>query len=229
MNPVELRLSAQDTLKGGIRETRRAVSPGMLIRRRPSAATLVAIVTTLVIGSQTGLAAGSGRELPRLSARSRSPRRTARASRSRGRPRVNSDSVVGYGVYLNGAQVGTQTPDQVKRWRDRDTLSYTMQAACLRHGLHGRGGCGRSWRSTTRRSPRRRCRPSACPDATAPSAPSGMRQVAATENSVMLAWSPSSDNVGVVEYGLYASGRARLHRRATRARRSPTSSAARAI
>ena len=33
-----------------------------------------------------------------------------------------------------------------------------------------------------------------------------MRQVAATENSVMLAWSPSSDNVGVVEYGLYASG-----------------------
>ena len=47
---------------------------------------------------------------------------------------------------------------------------------------------------------------SACPDAAAPSAPSGMRQVAATENSVMLAWSPSSDNVGVVEYGLYASG-----------------------
>ena len=33
-----------------------------------------------------------------------------------------------------------------------------------------------------------------------------MRQVAATENSVVLAWTPSSDNVGVVEYGLYASG-----------------------
>ena len=33
-----------------------------------------------------------------------------------------------------------------------------------------------------------------------------MRQVAATENSVMLAWTASSDNVGVVEYGLYASG-----------------------
>ena len=60
--------------------------------------------------------------------------------------------------------------------------------------------------TTTRRSPRRRSRPSACPDTTAPSAPSGMRQVAATENSVVLAWTPSSDNVGVVEYGLYASG-----------------------
>ena len=65
-----------------------------------------------------------------LSARSRSPRPTARASRSRGRPRVRRD-VAGYGVYLNGAQVGTQTPDQVKRWRDRDALSYTLrQLAC---------------------------------------------------------------------------------------------------
>ncbi len=33
-----------------------------------------------------------------------------------------------------------------------------------------------------------------------------MRQVAATESSVVLAWTPSTDNVGVVEYGLYASG-----------------------
>ena len=33
----------------------------MLIRRRPSAATLVAIIMTLVIGTQTGFAAGSSR------------------------------------------------------------------------------------------------------------------------------------------------------------------------
>ena len=33
-----------------------------------------------------------------------------------------------------------------------------------------------------------------------------MRQTAATESSVVLAWTPSTDNVGVVEYGLYASG-----------------------
>ena len=55
----------------------------------------------------------------------------ARASRSRGRPRSGNDAVVGYGVYLNGAQVGTQTPDQVRRWRDRQTFSYTVQGlAC---------------------------------------------------------------------------------------------------
>ena len=47
---------------------------------------------------------------------------------------------------------------------------------------------------------------SACPDTAAPSAPAGVRQVATTESSVVLAWTPSSDNVGVVEYGLYDSG-----------------------
>ena len=62
-------------------------------------------------------------------------------------PASRDNDVAGYGVYVNGAQVGTQTPDQVKRWRDRDSLSYTVRGACLRHGLHGRGGCVRSWRS----------------------------------------------------------------------------------
>jgi chitodextrinase len=47
---------------------------------------------------------------------------------------------------------------------------------------------------------------SACPDTAAPTAPSGLRQVATTEDSVMLAWTPSSDDIGVVEYGLYDSG-----------------------
>ena len=46
-------------------------------------------------------------------------------------PSRNSDSVVGYGVYLNGTQVGTQTADQTKRWRDRQVLSYTIDGlAC---------------------------------------------------------------------------------------------------
>jgi hypothetical protein len=35
------------------------------------------------------------------------------------------------GIYVDGSQMGTQTPDQVKRWRDRDALSYTLrQLAC---------------------------------------------------------------------------------------------------
>ena len=175
----------------------------MLIRRRPSAATFVAIVTTLVIGSQTGLAAG-GRGAPDAVS-SVEVTATDGSSVTIAWPPSRERDVARYGVYLNGAQVGTQTPDQVKHWRDRDTLSYTL----------GQLACGTGYTvgvdvvdSGDRHSPvtSTTVSTSACPDTTAPSVPSGMRQVAATENSVMLAWTDSSDNVGVVEYGLYASG-----------------------
>ena len=175
----------------------------MLIRRRPSAATFVAIVTTLVIGSQTGLAAGCPGSPDAVS--SVEVTATDGSSVTIAWPALRDNDVVGYGVYLNGAQVGTQTPDQVKRWRDRDAVSYTVRQLSCGTGYtvgvdaFDRGDDHSPVTSTTVST-------SACPDATAPSAPSGMRQVAATENSVMLAWSPSSDNVGVVEYGLYASG-----------------------
>ena len=140
-----------------------------------------------------------------LSARLRSRRPIARASRSRGPPRVTTD-VVGYSVYLNGVRVGTQTPDQVRRWRDRDTLSYTLRAAHLRHGLHGRCGRVRSQRPALAATSRPRSPPRHAPTQQPPRRRRGMRQTAATENSVVLAWTPSTDNVGVVEYGLYASG-----------------------
>ena len=178
----------------------------MLIRRRPSAATLVAIVTTLAIGSQTGFAAGSsqsGRGAPDAVS-SVEVTATDSSSVTFAWPASRETDVVGYSVYLNGARVGTQTPDQVKRWRDRDSLSYTLrQLACGTGYTVGVDAFDRGDRhspvtSTTVST-------SACPDATPPSAPTGVRQVATTESSVMLAWSPSADNVGVVEYGLYAS------------------------
>ncbi len=179
----------------------------MLIRRRPSVATLVAFVATLVLGSQTGLAAGSSQK-GACSEAVGSVEVTATDGSSvtiAWPPSRDSDSVVGYGVYLNGAQVGTQTPDQTKRWRDRQSFSYTVKGlACGTGYTVGVDAVDRdddhSPITTTTVST------SACPDTTPPSAPSGMRQVAATENSVVLAWTPSSDNVGVVEYGLYASG-----------------------
>ena len=43
----------------------------------------------------------------------------------------------------------------------------------------------------------------ACPDTQPPTAPSGFSQAATTENEVVLAWNPSSDDVGVVGYGVY--------------------------
>ena len=43
----------------------------------------------------------------------------------------------------------------------------------------------------------------ACPDTTPPSTPSGFRQAATSETSVVLAWDASTDDVGVVGYGVY--------------------------
>jgi chitodextrinase len=44
-----------------------------------------------------------------------------------------------------------------------------------------------------------------CLDTQPPTAPSGFRQVATSENAVVLAWDASRDNVGVVGYGVYRS------------------------
>jgi chitodextrinase len=43
----------------------------------------------------------------------------------------------------------------------------------------------------------------ACPDLTAPTPPDGFRQEATTRTAVVLAWDASTDNVGVVSYGVY--------------------------
>ncbi len=179
----------------------------MSIRRRPTAATLVAIVTTLAIGSQTGLAAGSsqsGRSAPDPVS-SVDVSATDSSSVTITWPASRDNDVAGYTVYTNGARVGMQTPDQARPSRGRDSFSYTI----------GQLTCGTSYMVGVDTFDRRdrHSQPTvttvstaACPDTAAPSAPTGMRQVAATESSVILAWSPSADNVGVVEYGLYAAG-----------------------
>ena len=43
----------------------------------------------------------------------------------------------------------------------------------------------------------------ACPDVQPPSAPSGFRQQATTQNGAVLTWSPSTDDVGIVGYDVY--------------------------
>ena len=45
-----------------------------------------------------------------------------------------------------------------------------------------------------------------CPDAQPPTPPSGFRQDATTQNSVVISWAPSTDNVGVVGYAVYRDG-----------------------
>ena len=43
----------------------------------------------------------------------------------------------------------------------------------------------------------------ACPDTRPPSTPSNFRQLVTTQTAVVMAWSPSTDNVGVVGYGVF--------------------------
>jgi chitodextrinase len=43
----------------------------------------------------------------------------------------------------------------------------------------------------------------ACLDTQPPSAPTGFKQLATTQSAVLLGWSPSTDNVGVVGYGVF--------------------------
>ena len=187
-----------DKVRGGAGDKNK-----MLIRRRPSIATLVAVLLTLALGSQTGSAAQNENGSPEA-VRSVEVTATDGSSVTIAWP-PSREMLVGYGVYVNGDRVGTETPERVRTWRDRESLVYTIRdLACGKGYTVGvdvvdRDDDRSSMTSTTVST-------SACPDATAPSAPTGVRQVATTESSVMLAWSPSSDNVGVVEYGLYVAG-----------------------
>ena len=45
-----------------------------------------------------------------------------------------------------------------------------------------------------------------CPDRSPPTAPSRFRQVATSDTAVVLAWTASTDDTGVVGYGVYRSG-----------------------
>src|SRR5439155_19345298 len=47
---------------------------------------------------------------------------------------------------------------------------------------------------------------SACPDTTAPTAPTGLTVTSASATQISLSWSPSTDNVGVTGYNMFLTG-----------------------
>ncbi|GAA2411713.1 hypothetical protein GCM10010404_82040 [Nonomuraea africana] len=103
----------------------------------------------------------------------------------------DESSVVGYGVYLNGAKQGA---DQTARTKAFTGLSagalYTISVDAI--DLLG----NRSARGT------RTVRAQA--DRTPPTLPGSVSVVATSKTAITLAWNPSSDdNVGVTGYGLY--------------------------
>jgi chitodextrinase len=106
----------------------------------------------------------------------------------------DNQGVQGYGVYLDGAR-SAETPE----------TRYTLQSLACGHGYNV--GVD-AFDDAGNRSPQTSTfvSTSACRDVTPPSVPSGVRTVAVTATSVILAWTPSSDDFGVVGYGLYVGG-----------------------
>ena len=174
--------------------------------RRPSTPTLIALLVTLAIGMQTTVAADAAPSRTKAQSRSgdtSAPQRirvigvtaadttTIGVAWSKSRDNVG---VAGYGVYLDGAQRGTT-----------ETTSYGLKAlACGTGYIVGVDAFDAAGNRSSRTATTVSTDP--CSDLTAPSAPVGIQRLAATETSVVLAWTPSDDNVGVVEYGLYVSG-----------------------
>jgi chitodextrinase len=174
--------------------------------RRPSTATLIALLATLAIGMQMTVAADAAPNRTKSKSRwsdTSAPQRiralgvTAADTTSVGiawsRSRDNV-GIAGYGVYLDGARRGTT-----------ERTSYALNALTCGTGyIVGVDAFDAAGNRSSKTSTTVSTNP--CADLTAPSAPVGVQRLAMTETSVVLAWTPSDDNVGVVEYGLYVSG-----------------------
>jgi chitodextrinase len=190
------------------RRRRPDIRRSMPLWRRPPAATLVAVLAVVAIGSQASFAASSSPKdqgAPAAVSEVEVSAADASSVTIEWPPSRDSWMVAGYGVFVDAAQVATLKPERVHRWRNKDSYSYTVRGLSCGRGYtigvdaFDRGDDHSEVTSTTVST-------SACPDSAAPSVPSGVRQVATTETSVVLAWTPSTDNVGVVAYGLYDSG-----------------------
>ena len=102
--------------------------------------------------------------------------------------------VEGYGVYLDGARKSqTASTDY--------TFEHLVCGKGYTLGVDAFDDAGNRSRTTSTFAST-----AACGDVAAPSAPTNVRTVATTETQVILAWSPSTDDFGVVGYGLYVGG-----------------------
>jgi chitodextrinase len=105
-------------------------------------------------------------------------------------PSQDNVGVAGYYVWGNGGKATVSSNGYVVSGLDCGQSAYVSVSAFDRAG-------NRSDRSqaTVATAP--------CPDTRAPSTPNGFVQQATTQNAVVLSWAPSTDDTGVVGYGVY--------------------------
>jgi len=102
--------------------------------------------------------------------------------------------VTGYGVYQNGTLTATPTGTSTTLGGLTCGTSYTL-------AVDATDAAGnRSARATITGST------AACPDTTPPSAPTNVATSNVAATSLTLSWTASTDNVGVVGYGVYRNG-----------------------
>jgi chitodextrinase len=102
--------------------------------------------------------------------------------------------VEGYGVYLDGSR---KSETSESRYTLRDLAcgrGYTVGV----DAFDDAGNRSRKTSTVVSTSP--------CRDVSPPSVPTDVHSVASTENAVILAWTPSTDDFGVVGYSLYVGG-----------------------
>ena len=109
-------------------------------------------------------------------------------------PSSDNVGVAGYDVYRGGVSVGTTTATGFTFAGLSCGTTYSVAVDAF--DAAGNVSAPSAVAGST----------SACPDTMPPSAPTGLAQSGATESSVSLGWSASSDNVGVVGYGVYVNG-----------------------
>ncbi len=103
-------------------------------------------------------------------------------------------AVAGYATYLDGAMKGSSS-----------SLSSQLGGlACGRTYIVGVDAYDRPGNRSAKALLAAATAP--CPDAQAPTTPSGFQQALTTGDAVVLTWAPSSDDTGVVSYGVYAGG-----------------------
>ncbi|MEO5577369.1 MAG: Ig-like domain-containing protein [Gaiellaceae bacterium] len=103
-------------------------------------------------------------------------------------------AVAGYGVYVDGAPVGSATQP-----------SFTFgEFACGRIYTIGVDAYDVAGNRSSRTS--LTVATTACPDTQPPTAPTNLVQSDATQSTVSLTWTPSSDNIGVFAYSTYLNG-----------------------
>jgi chitodextrinase len=107
---------------------------------------------------------------------------------------TDNTGVAGYGVYRNGALVGST---QLATYTFTGLVCGTSYTLAV--DAYDAAGNRSTKSSLTASTP-------PCVDATPPATPSNLSATGATVSSLTLSWSPSTDNVGVAGYTVYVNG-----------------------